>query len=86
MPSTGFILRSNTSGVSGVHLRMGREGQPQAWMAPMRAGNVTQHKILPISKYGDAKAKELAMAERERQLKEVATFAVGSEATNAGQN
>lgn len=86
MPSTGFILRSNTSGVSGVYLRMGRDGQPQAWTARTRAGKVVQHKIFLISKYGDARAKELAIVEREKQLKKAAKFAAGSEAPNADQN
>jgi hypothetical protein len=71
VPSTGLLNQGNTSGFAGVHLQNGRNGKPRAWAARTRAGHVTQSKLFPIAKYGDAKAKELAIAERQRQLERV---------------
>lgn len=68
VPSTGLLNQSNTSGFAGVHLLKGRNGKPRAWAARTRVGHVTQSKLFPIAEHGDAKAKELAIAERQRQL------------------
>ncbi|OUL99019.1 hypothetical protein A8M77_28770 [Variovorax sp. JS1663] len=44
-------------------------------MARTRVGNITQFQAFVISKYGDARAKALAIVEREKHLKKAATLA-----------
>jgi len=67
-PSTGALSQSNTSGFAGVYLLNDRNGKPRAWAARTRVGHVAQSKLFPITEHGDARAKELAITERERQL------------------
>lgn len=69
MPSMGCRNQSNTSGFSGGSLLKSRNGKPRAWLARTRGGQIMQSKLLPIAKHGDAKAKELAIMERQRRLK-----------------
>ena len=83
VPSTGLLNQSNTSGFAGVHLQKGRNGKPRAWAARTRGGHVTQSKLFPIAKYGYAKAKELAIAERQRQLEKVGQMNAELETTDA---
>ena len=86
VPSTGPTNKSNTSGFAGVHLLNNRRGKPRAWSARTRVGRVTQSKLFPIAKYGYAKAKELAIAERQRQLEKVAQTADLPAAANGSRN
>ena len=83
VPSTGLLNQSNTSGFAGVHLQKGRNGKPRAWAARTRGGHVTQSKLFPIAKYGYAKAKELAIAERQMQLERVSQMNAELETTDA---
>lgn len=80
VPNTGLLNESNTSGFAGVSLLKGRNGKPRAWAARTRVGNVVQSKLFPIVKHGDAKAKELAVAERRRQLEKARKALVKSSA------
>jgi hypothetical protein len=83
VPSTGLLNQGNTSGFAGVHLLKGRNGKPRAWGARTRGGHVRQSKLFPIAKYGDAKAKELAITERQRQLERVSQMSAELETTDA---
>ncbi|HEX7893646.1 MAG TPA: AP2/ERF family transcription factor [Terriglobales bacterium] len=61
--------RNNTSGYTGVKLLKNREGTPRYWEASTRLGpGNTVRKFFSIKRHGDAHAKELAIAERQRQL------------------
>ncbi|SEJ57961.1 AP2 domain-containing protein [Variovorax sp. OK212] len=86
VPSTGLLNQGNTSGFAGVHLQRGRNGKPRAWAARTRGGHITQSKLFPIAKYGDAKAKELAIAERQRQLERLVQLNTELEATDASSS
>jgi hypothetical protein len=60
--------RREKIGFSGVECRKDREGRPMSWVARTRAGGRVQRKVFSIAVYGAEQAKELAIAERRRQL------------------
>jgi hypothetical protein len=60
--------RREKIGFSGVECRKDHQGKPQSWVARTRAGGREQRKVFAIAVYGAEQAKELAIAERRRQL------------------
>ncbi len=67
------ILRSNnTSGIPGVWCKTGPDGNPQYWIAETRiAPGKKLTKCFSVGRYGKH-AKKLALAERQRQLQQMA--------------
>lgn len=65
------LRRTNTSGVSGVAFKSPRPGHPGYWLAmTYTAGKGTTSKAFSVAKHGYDKAKEMAIAERRRQLED----------------
>ena len=69
------LRRHNTSGITGVTL-VRRNGQPIGWKAALKIAGICYRKTFSFRLYGE-RAKELAIAERQRLLDEYspATFA-----------
>ena len=66
---TKIVRRDNSSGVSGVQFKVGQRDHPGYWMAITGSrGERSVSKAFSIKTLGFEKAKELAIAERERQL------------------
>ncbi|WP_431127520.1 AP2/ERF family transcription factor [Variovorax paradoxus] len=66
---------SNTSGYPGVSFRVDKNWNIPYWMAITRVGGKTMTKSFSIKRYGDAQAKRLAIAERQRQMEQVLKLA-----------
>jgi hypothetical protein len=64
------VRRNNSSGIAGVTFKSARPGHPGYWMAiTYTAGKGTVSKAFSVAEHGNEKAKKLAVAERQRQLK-----------------
>lgn len=64
------VRRNNKTGISGVFCRLGSDGQPRVWVARTRSNRETMYKEYSVSEHGEQVAKELAIAERQRQLEQ----------------
>lgn len=62
---------NNRTGTSGVYCRSANNGQPRAWVARTRCKGKTMHKEFLIREHGEEAARQLAVAERRKQLDEV---------------
>ncbi|MFC5605310.1 AP2/ERF family transcription factor [Variovorax soli] len=65
------LLSTNTSGVAGVHLACQPDGTPRLWTARTVVGDKALSKSFSISRYGEERAKELAIRARQAQLREL---------------
>ncbi|MBO9649603.1 MAG: AP2 domain-containing protein [Variovorax sp.] len=66
-----IVRRNNTSGIAGVSCRLGPDGEPRCWTArTLIAANTELRASFSVTRYG-AQAKQLAIAEREKQLKQL---------------
>lgn len=75
------LRASNTSGIVGVRLH--RCGKYSSWSAETNLGNGKKlSKFFNIDRYGNDLAKELAIAERAKQLEEVTGIYVGNTPKN----
>lgn len=66
---------TNTSGYPGVSFRVDKNWNIPYWMAVTRVGGKTMTKSFSIKRYGDAQAKQLAIAERQKQMEQVRKLA-----------
>lgn len=62
------IRRNNRTGTSGVYCRTANDGRPRAWVARTRCKDETMHKEFLIQEHGEETARQLAVAERKKQL------------------
>lgn len=61
------IISTNKSGIPGVRCRLGADGKAQLWMVQTRTGSQILLRSFSVGRYGE-KAKELAIAERQKHL------------------
>jgi hypothetical protein len=67
------IARStNKTGVPGVKYRQHSPAHQGSWVAVTRMNGTTLHKTFAVKEHGYEAAKALAIAERQKQLKQVA--------------
>jgi hypothetical protein len=66
---------TNTSGYPGVTFRVDKNWNIPYWMAITRVDGKTMSKSFSIKRYGDAQAKTLAIAERQKQMEQVRKLA-----------
>jgi len=72
------VRRKHTTGISGVFCRVDSDGQPRAWVARTRSNGETIYKEFFVKEHGEQAAKELATAERHRQLRAVGAYSIDS--------
>lgn len=63
---------TNKSGISGVQFRQHSPTHPGAWIAITYMQGGKLHKTFSVKEHGNEKAKALAIAERQKQLKQLA--------------
>ncbi|MFM9928229.1 AP2 domain-containing protein [Variovorax sp. H27-G14] len=78
--SKSEIKRStNSSGVSGVHFKSPNVGHPGYWLAiTYTSGKGSVSKAFSIKEHGAEQAKQMAIAERERQLEQKLLYISGT--------
>jgi hypothetical protein len=64
------VRRNNKTGMSGVFCRLGSDDQPRVWVARTRSNGETMYTEFSVSEHGEQMARELAITERQRQLKQ----------------
>ena len=69
-PAAHLVPKKPRSLTPGVYINPGHGGKPVAWIAETHRREYSSRKSFSIAKHGNARAKELALAERERQLAE----------------
>ncbi|RST54044.1 AP2 domain-containing protein [Variovorax sp. DXTD-1] len=69
------VRRNNKTGMPGVFCRSDSDGQPRAWIARTRSNGETIYKEFLVKEHGGQLARELAIAERRKQLEQTGHFA-----------
>lgn len=68
MTKAEVVRRNNKTGIAGVFRRLASDGQPRAWVARTRTSDETLYKEFSVNEHGEPLARQLAIAERQRQL------------------
>lgn len=68
------VRRNNSTGIPGVFSRSGSDGQPRVWVARTRCNGEMIYREFLIQEHGEQGAKQLAIAERRKQLDQVSSL------------